>query len=147
MTPWTEASQAPLSTGFSRQEYWSGLTFPPPRDLSNSWIEPLSPALAGRFATRGTRGGAELQQVRCILAAQWLLVVGAAESHPQSTCRLFLVDLNSHALQSIAEAAVLKGTRLRRRGLSVVCFFFKKEQWSGNSWTLETWSQWLTWVF
>ena len=44
-TPWTVAIQAPLSTGFSRQEYWSGLPFPSPRDLSNPEIEPRSPAL------------------------------------------------------------------------------------------------------
>ena len=52
--PWTVAHQAPLSMGFSRQEYWSGLPCPPPRDLPNSGIEPLSlmsPALAGRFFT------------------------------------------------------------------------------------------------
>ena len=49
-TPWTIACQAPLSIGFSRQEYWSGLTCPPPGDLPNSRIEPaslMSPALAG----------------------------------------------------------------------------------------------------
>ena len=45
MTPWTLASQAPLSMGFSRQEYWSGLPFPSPEDLPNSGIEPRSPAL------------------------------------------------------------------------------------------------------
>ena len=33
VTPWTVAPQAPLSMGFSRQEYWSGLPFPPPGDL------------------------------------------------------------------------------------------------------------------
>ena len=44
-TPWTVAHQAPLSMGFSRQEYWSGLPFPSPGDLSNSGIEPGSPAL------------------------------------------------------------------------------------------------------
>ena len=48
-TPWTVARQAPLSKGFSRQEDWSGLTFPPPGDLPNPGIEPSSPALAGRF--------------------------------------------------------------------------------------------------
>ena len=37
--------------GFSRQEYWSGLPFPLPRDLSDPGIEPESPALAGRFFT------------------------------------------------------------------------------------------------
>ena len=37
--------QAPLSMGFSRQEYWSGMTFPSPGDLLNPGIEPESPAL------------------------------------------------------------------------------------------------------
>ena len=44
-TPWTVACQAPLSLGFSRQEYWSGLPFPSPGDLPNPGIEPGSPAL------------------------------------------------------------------------------------------------------
>ena len=45
------AHQAPLSMGFSRQEYWGGLPCPPPGDLPNPRIEPGSPALAGRFFT------------------------------------------------------------------------------------------------
>ena len=52
--PWTVARQAPLSTEFSRQEYWSGLLCPPPEDFPSPGIEPLSlpsPALAGRFFT------------------------------------------------------------------------------------------------
>ena len=44
-TPWTVAYQAPMSMGFSRQEYWSGLPFPSPGDLPNPGIEPRSPAL------------------------------------------------------------------------------------------------------
>ena len=44
-TQWTVACQAPLSVGFSRQEYWSGLPFPPPEDLTNPGIKPGSPAL------------------------------------------------------------------------------------------------------
>ena len=44
-TPWTVACQAPLSMGFSRQEYWSGLLFPSPGNLSNPGIEPWPPAL------------------------------------------------------------------------------------------------------
>ena len=44
-TPWTVVHQAPLSKGFSRQEYWSGLPFLSPGDLPNSGIEPGSPAL------------------------------------------------------------------------------------------------------
>ena len=45
MTPWTVTCQAPLSLGFSRQEYWSGLPFPSPGDLLNPGIESRSPAL------------------------------------------------------------------------------------------------------
>ena len=44
-TPWTVAHQVPLSRGFSRQEYWSGLTYTPPGDLPNPGIEPRSPPL------------------------------------------------------------------------------------------------------
>ena len=44
-TPWTVAHQAPLSMGFSRQEYWSGLPFHSPGDLPDPEIEPGSSAL------------------------------------------------------------------------------------------------------
>ena len=53
-TPWTVAYQAPLSMGFSRQEYWNGLPCPPPGDLPKPGTEPMSltsPALAGKFFT------------------------------------------------------------------------------------------------
>jgi len=49
--PWTLAHQALLSMGFLREEYWSGLPIPSPRDLPNPGIKPASPALAGRFFT------------------------------------------------------------------------------------------------
>ena len=45
VTPWTVARQAPLSMGFSRQEYWSGLPFPSPGDLPDPGIKPGSSAL------------------------------------------------------------------------------------------------------
>ena len=41
-TPWTVARQAPLSIGFSRQEYWNGLSCPPPGDLPDTGIKPTS---------------------------------------------------------------------------------------------------------
>ena len=44
-TPWTIDCQASLSMGFPREEYWSGLPFPPPWDLPNPGIELGSPAL------------------------------------------------------------------------------------------------------
>ena len=64
VTPWTVASQAPLSIGFSRQEYWSGLPLPTPGDLPNPGIKPTSPALhavswvVGRFFTAEPPGKA-----------------------------------------------------------------------------------------
>ena len=45
VTPWVIACQAPLSSGFSRQEHWSGLPFSSPGDLPDPGIEPRSPAL------------------------------------------------------------------------------------------------------
>ena len=56
-TLWAVAHQAPPSTAFPRQGYWSELSFPPPRDLSDPAIEPESlepPALAGGFFTTST---------------------------------------------------------------------------------------------
>ena len=53
-TSWTKAHQAPLSMGFSKQEYWNGLPFPSPKDLHDPGTDPASlrsPALAGGFFT------------------------------------------------------------------------------------------------
>ena len=44
VSPWTVACQVPLSMGFSKQEYWSGLPGPPPGDLPDPGIKPASPA-------------------------------------------------------------------------------------------------------
>ena len=52
--PWTIAHQVPLTLGFSRKEYWSGLPFPSPGDLPDPGIELASlatPPLAGGFFT------------------------------------------------------------------------------------------------
>ena len=54
VTPWTVACQAPLSMGFSRKEYWNGLPFPPPGDLPDPMIKPMSlmsSTLTGGFFT------------------------------------------------------------------------------------------------
>ena len=55
-TPWTVAHQAPLSVELLRQEYWSGLPFPTPGDLSDPGIKSVSHALAGRFFTTAPPG-------------------------------------------------------------------------------------------
>ena len=52
VTPWTAGHQTPLSLGFSRQEYWSGLLFPSPGNLlDDALMKPGPPALAGGFFT------------------------------------------------------------------------------------------------
>ena len=61
-TPWTIVRQAPLAMEFSRQEYWSGLPFPPPGDLPDPGVELMSlasPALAGRFFTTESPGSSK----------------------------------------------------------------------------------------
>ena len=72
-TLWTVACQAPLSMGFSRQEYWGGLLCPPPADLPDPGIEPkslTSPALAGEFFTASATWEAlfytQYQECKCV---------------------------------------------------------------------------------
>ena len=67
-TLWTVAHQAPLSMGFSRQEYWSGLPCPPPGDLLNRGIEPKASCIfciAGGFFTAEPLGKPEVSVRGC----------------------------------------------------------------------------------
>jgi len=88
-TPWTAACQAPLSMGFSRQEYWCGWAFPTLEDLTDPGMEPaspLSPALAGRFFTTKPLGKSPSLMViiKCriyCLIIQYILVLIAYFIH------------------------------------------------------------------
>ena len=75
-TQWTIAHQAPLSTGFSRQEYWNGLPCPPPGHLSNPGIKSVSlppHTLAGRFFTISTTLPKSLSlRLKLVQAEYWL---------------------------------------------------------------------------
>ena len=66
VTSWTVAHQAPLSMGFPRQEYWSGLRFPSPGDLLDPGIKSTFPALAGRFFTAQPLGKPRTLLIPCI---------------------------------------------------------------------------------
>ena len=69
-TLWTIAHQAPLFMEFSRQEYWSGLSSPTPRDLPDPGIElasPVSPVLAGRFFATAPPGKALAKKYAIII--------------------------------------------------------------------------------
>ena len=86
VTPWTVARQAPLSMGFSRQEYWSGLPCPPPGALPDPGIERVSlrsPALAGGFFFFFFTTGATWEALyRCILNILSSKVSEVAQSCP-----------------------------------------------------------------
>ena len=76
--PWTGACQAPLSMGFSRQEYWSGLPFPSPGDLPDLEIKSGSPVLQAddlptELCGRSTLEGSEAQKEggACCIASAW----------------------------------------------------------------------------
>ena len=59
---WTVARQPPLSMGFSKQEYWSGLPFPSPEDLPDAGTEPRSPALQADSLPTELRGKPHMQR-------------------------------------------------------------------------------------
>ena len=65
-TSWTVVCQAPLSMGFSRPEYWSGLPLPSPRDLPNPGIKPRSPALQTDSLPSEPPGNRRLPQIQQI---------------------------------------------------------------------------------
>ena len=84
VTLWTVACQAPLSMEFSRQEYWSRLPFPPPRDLPDPKIEPtspLSPVLRADALLLNHQGSPEEYHVLFV----WISALYAAASH-HSVC-------------------------------------------------------------
>ena len=93
---WTAALQAPLSTGFPRQEYWCGFPCPPPDDLPDLGIKPgslTSPALAGRFSTTSA-ACIDHMQICTIsykgLEHPWILVcrrMGGGGWHSGTSCR------------------------------------------------------------
>ena len=66
-TPWTVAYQVPLSVGFPRQKYWSGLPFPSQGDLPDPGIEPASPALADEILTTKPPGKPSFLYYRSII--------------------------------------------------------------------------------
>ena len=66
MTPWTVPYKAPLSVGFSRQEYWSGVPFPSPEDVPDQGIEPGSPALQADALPSKSPGKSLSNLLQCI---------------------------------------------------------------------------------
>ena len=71
VTPWTIAHQAPLSKGFSRQEYWSGLPFPTPGNLPDWGIEHSSPTQAGSLPLAPPGKPYTMDMKRFIKRCEW----------------------------------------------------------------------------
>ena len=102
-TLWTVAHQAPLSKGFSRQEYWSKLPCPPPGDLPNLGIELeslLPPALAGRFFTtsitwKAPASSSGTHLLRCVIRG-----LPRCLSSKESTCNAGDSGLNPGSVRS-----------------------------------------------
>ena len=90
MTPWTGTFQAPLSMGFSRQEYWNGLPFPTPGDLPDPGIGPESLTLAGKFFT--TEPSRKPRGFPCFLQLSLNLSIRSSCSEPQSAPGLVFAD-------------------------------------------------------
>ena len=109
VTPWTVACQAPLSMGFTKQEYWNGLLFPSPRDLPRPGIEPASPAmatLAGGFFTIEPLGkpgqtftipysGISKLRLRYIFEKFVFLILGAIEENLSNLLYMSIVTFSS----------------------------------------------------
>ena len=96
VTPWTVDNQALLSRGLPRQEYWSGLPFPPPGDLPDPGIKcvsPASPALAGRFLTTEPPGKSNVTERGLYPWESWIPDIyppihklGQGSSSPSQNC-------------------------------------------------------------
>ena len=133
-TPWTVAHQAPLSMGFSRQEYRSGLPFPSPGDLPDPGIEPKSTCVVGRrfnfWATRDAlmnfykqtnkRASLMAQQIKNLLAMQ-----ETQETGVQSLDRRSPEGGNGNPLQW----SLLKNPMDRRAWQAIVHRVTKSQKW------------------
>ena len=90
---WTEARQAPLSVGFSRQEYWSGFLCPPPGDLPDPGTEPTSltsPALACGFFATIVIWEAPTLTIRSTNCAPWYLLKGGENLCPHQNLHTYV---------------------------------------------------------
>ena len=91
-TPWTVVCQAPLSLGFSSQEYWSGLLCPPPGDLPDPEIEPGSPAFQADSIPLEPPGKPKLPEAYDL--SSWNLIVPLVQSQISSLFLLILYLFN-----------------------------------------------------
>ena len=124
--PWTVAHQAPLSMGFPRQQYWSGLPFPSPGQLSNPGIKPRSPALQAD-SLPSEPPGQPISFCRWFIHLWLCWVFTAAHGLFVAVCRSSLVAVSSLPLRSTGSRAC------RLQELQLEC-----SQWGFSS--CDTWA-------
>ena len=138
-TLWTVAYQGPLSMGFSRQEYWSRLSCPPPGDLPNPEIEPaslMSPALAGTFFT--TSATWEAPYFMCHLLLLIMVVLLMPWSKWRHSCH-FSVSMKSteSKLRNLAclQSRILGFGNFSTRGTQTAGYHIQlRKVWQSSAW-------------
>ena len=90
MTPWTVACQTPLSMGFPRQEYWSGLPFPSPGNLPNPEIKPGCPALQVNSLPEFAHQGSPSNICVCVCVCVCIHIWSWANCFPTLSCKSIL---------------------------------------------------------
>ena len=114
VTPWTVAQQAPLSMGFSRKGYWSGLQFPSPGDLPDPGITPGSPALqADSLPT-------ELWEKASVSFSISFLIISSSERHS-------LVKISEHYLLFLF--AIISKKFFKKSILKTMFAYFHHQPW------------------
>ena len=129
VTSWTVALQSLLSMGLSRQEYWTGLSFPPLEDLPNPRIEPatlVSPALAGQFFTAMPLGKPKSESVSHSVVSDslWTFLCSHLQSHipPRSVMLLTLAFPSCIALPLDSYLSSILSFRLCWKNTSFILF-------------------------
>ena len=124
--PWTVAYQAPLSMGFSSQEYWSGL---PPKDLPHPRIEPVCTALAGRFFTTEPPGKPKLERAYLPTCSNGK---GIIKNHSRSYTCTWSVSLSPWFITSVFRA--LEELKKSSEFFFILsCFHFVSKFWLNQS--------------
>ena len=118
VTPWTIALQAPLSVGFPRQEYWSGLPFPSPGDLPDPRVEPVS-YTAGRCFTVEPPGRppeySRLLDKSDQYVWKWLSLTRSSSSHTnKSNLNSSLILFFEVLFDSLYKASIILISKLER---------------------------------
>ena len=122
-TPWTVACQAPLSMGFSKQEYWSELSCSPPADFPNPEIEPISltaPALAAGFFT--TSATWEVPKLICMQSTKCYQGCSFQCSPPESTSSTSFLCILLGKIYVYANTAQMSEMTAHCPQCSVPCF-------------------------